>query len=271
MTVLFAVGRDGISSLVLKRYAEILTPTLTFLCNLSFETGIFPAEFKLAEIIPIHKNGCRDRVTNFRPISILTSFSKILERCINTRIITFLEKNCLLSNSQFGFRSQKSTSDAVLELTNFIVTNMDSKRKVLAVFLDLAKAFDTVSVPLLIGKLERLGLRGTPLNLLTDYLTNRYQRVRVDNFVSEDLLGDRGIPQGSILGSTLFLTYVNDLCDLQLKNGKIIAFADDTALLFSVNSWDKVYESAQSELNSVSLWLTKNEINAFLDLGKSQN
>lgn len=261
-------GRDNISGAFLKRYHRILVPPLTHIFNLMLSSGIFPFEFKLAEIIPIHKSGDRDCVNNYRPISILPTTSKIIEKLLNKRLVNYLESKSLLSSSQFGFRSGISTNDAVQELINQIVTKLDGKKKVLTIFLDLAKAFDTVSVPLLLQKLENMGIRNNQLHLFTDYLTDRWQRVRVGEVTSDDLPIDYGVPQGSVLGPTLFLAYINDLCDLQLRNGKIVTFADDTALIFHGDSWQEVYDTAQSGFNLVYSWLKNNALTLNVEKSK---
>ncbi|XP_063837548.1 probable RNA-directed DNA polymerase from transposon BS isoform X1 [Ostrinia nubilalis] len=263
-----AVGRDNISATFLKRYRKQLVPPITFVCNLAIKTGRFPKRFKLAEIRPIFKSGDRESYSNYRPISILPTISKILERVLNKRLNNFLEENKLLSSSQYGFRSKRSTHDAVHELTNFIALNLDNKKKVVVICLDLAKAFDTVSVPLLLKRLEQIGVRGVQLELFADYLSNRYQRVKIGNYCSHDLPVTYGVPQGSVLGPTLFLTYVNSLCELEIANGKIIAFADDTALLFQGDSWSDVFESAQRGFNAVTKWLTHNKLTLNTDKTK---
>lgn len=253
-----ATGLDQISGGVIKRYSQLLARPLTHICNLALSTGEFPQAFKTAVIKPIHKSGERDRVENFRPISILPTLSKILERIMNTRLTKYLESNNLLSPAQFGFRQNRSTNDAVTELTNSLMTKLDEKKKCLVVFLDLAKAFDTVSIPLLTWKLEQCGIRGIPLKLFSNYLSNRKQRVKIGNVVSEDQPIICGVPQGSILGPSLFLVYINGLCNAQLENGKILTFADDTALFFSGDSWDEVFNQAQTGVNKVSSWLKDN-------------
>lgn len=253
-----ATGVDNIPNNFIKRYNDILTPIITHICNLSLNQGEFPSAFKKASIHPIHKHGDRDRVNNYRPISILPALSKILEKIVNKRLVQYLESKELLSNSQFGFRRKKSTNDAVHELTNYVITKLDDTKKVKAVFLDLAKAFDTVSVPRLLEKLERLGIRGTQLKFFDSYLKDRTQCVKIDNLYSDELPISYGVPQGSILGPTLFLTYINDLCELQLHNGRIITFADDTALIFYGNSWEEVYQCAQDGFSLVTKWLANN-------------
>lgn len=253
-----AVGNDQISGRILKRYKYIITPYITHICNLAISSGIFPRAFKTALIKPIHKGGEPECVNNFRPISILPTLSKILERIMNNRLTSFLEDNHLLSSNQFGFRHGKSTNDAVHELVHSIISSLDEKGKCVTVFLDLAKAFDSVSIPYLLEKLERIGVRGLPLSLFRDYLSERKQRVKIDQTISDELTVSYGVPQGSILGPTLFLVYIDDLCRLQLKNGKIFTYADDTALFFSGNNWVEVFETAQMGFNSVLEWLRNN-------------
>ena len=140
-------GRDNISANFLSRYRPILVYPLTFICNLAFISGSFPRAFKISQILPIFKSGDRDCVNNYRPISILPTLSKILEKLMNKRLTKYLEKFKLLSDCQYGFRCNKTTSDAVHEVTDYVVSTIDDKNKALAIFIDLAKAFDTVFCP----------------------------------------------------------------------------------------------------------------------------
>ncbi|KAJ8711403.1 hypothetical protein PYW07_008645 [Mythimna separata] len=177
---------------------------------------------------------------------------------MNNRLVKFLEQNNLLSSSQYGFRSGISTSNAVLDLTNNIVSNLDNKQKVIGVFLDLAKAFDTISVPTLTAKLEKIGIRGIQLALFESYLTARRQCLRIGDWTSDKLPISYGVPQGSIIGPTLFLIYINDLCCFTIPNTSIFTYADDTALLFHGDSWEQAFQYAQSGLDMVTNWLTQN-------------
>lgn len=263
-----AVGDDQISGKILKRYMDLFIPAITHICNLAISTGEFPSSFKSAVVKPLHKSGSRDCVNNFRPISILPTISKILEKLINKRLVNFLHSNNILSSYQYGFRQGRSTGEAVSELINSIVDSLDEKRKCLCIFLDIAKAFDTVSIPLLLCKLEKLGVRGLPFNLLQNFLTNRTQRVKIENWLSDTLPVKCGVPQGSILGPTLFLIYINDLCELPLTDGKILTFADDTALFFSGKTWDEVYIAAQNGFDRICAWLRYNILTLNIDKTK---
>lgn len=255
-----SVGIDKISSKILKQNKDILIKPLLHIFNQCLELACFPTILKTSIIIPIHKGGDRDRVENYRPISILPSISKLLEKLINNRLTKYLEHNKILSDNQFGFRGGKSTEDAVLKLTNYISSNLDKGKKCLSVFLDLAKAFDTVSVPILLQKLDDIGVRGIQLQLFQDYLNNRTQHVKIGSHLSSEQPAGQGygVPQGSILGPTLFLIYINDLCALTTLRGTIVSYADDTALLFSADNWDEVFRTAQEGLNLVTNWLQEN-------------
>lgn len=263
-----AIGVDGISSAIIYQYRKFFVRPLTFIFNLCIKTGVFPDLFKKALIHPIHKAGDADCITNYRPISVLPCLSKLLERIMNNCLKKYLEDNNILSNEQYGFRNNRSTNDAVFELTNHIVQAMDKGKKSVAIFLDLAKAFDTVSIPKLIVKLERIGVRDRQLKLFESYLTNRTQCVKINELISKELPVEFGVPQGSILGPTLFLVYVNEMCKLKITDGKLLAFADDTALIFTGETWDRVYGAAQIGFNMVTEWLADNTLSLNVDKTK---
>lgn len=138
-----------------------------YIFNLCLFSGVFPDYFKHSIIHPIHKSDSRDCVENYRPISVLTALSKIFEKLLNSRLMNFLIQENILSDSQFGFQPKKSTQDAVTRLTNHIVSHVDQKKKCIGTFLDLTKAFDTVSTEILLQKLEATGIREFPFNCLS--------------------------------------------------------------------------------------------------------
>ena len=251
-------GIDKINNATLKALKCTIAPPLAFLFNKSIESGSFPEAWKTAVVAPIHKSGSRSEVSNYRPISLLGSISKLLERIINKRLTSFLESNNLLTKRQFGFRRGRSTEDAVTLTTDIISSHLDNGRCCIGVFLDLAKAFDTVSVPILLKKLAAHGIRGTALKWFTGYLSNRTQCVRIGDYLSNLKPITFGVPQGSILGPTLFLLYINDICSVPVQNADFICYADDTALIFSDSSWDLVSLRTEIGMRLISEWLDRN-------------
>lgn len=263
-----AVGWDGISTKILKLSINPLVPIITHISNTALSNGGFPDPYKKALVHPIFKSGDRDNVNNYRPISILPSLSKIMEKLLNKRLTNYLEQNKVISNKQFGFRRGKSTEDAVGGLVNEIARNLDNKRKCLAIFLDLSKAFDTVSIPLLLDKMSRMGIRGLALEIFHSYLTNRKQFVKLGEYTSEEASPKYGVPQGSVLGPTLFQIYVNELCDLSLPNSQIFCYADDTVLLVDGNSWEETKRLAENAITEIMAWLNNNLLTLNVDKTK---
>lgn len=263
-----APGWDNITNNLLKQNHDVLSPIIAFIANLSISSGVMPDSLKLANVTPIFKSGDPQVASNYRPISLLTSISKIIEKVINKRLLSYLERHGLLSDNQFGFRNNTSTEDAVTNLTDFVKNKLDQGQRCVGVFLDLAKAFDTVSRLILLKKMETMGIRGTPLSWFQSYLSSRKQRVKIENRSSDYIETDYGVPQGSVLGPTLFLIYINSLCSLNLANAKVFTFADDTAIVFHGSSWDEVESTTQLGLQSVSRWLQYNLLT--LNAGKTK-
>lgn len=253
-----AIGWDGISARILQTSKLVFVPLLTHICQLAISTGKFPDAFKKALVHPIYKSGNKDDVSNYRPISVLTALSKILERILNNRLINYLESKNILAKNQFGFRRGISTEDAVNSLLETIVEALDGKHRCIGMFLDLSKAFDTVSIPLLVTKLESIGIRGLPLSIFEDYLQNRTQCVKIDGVVSDERKLVFGVPQGSILGPTLFLIYINDLCKLHIPHCQIFVYADDTAMIVKAPNWPTAFERAEKSLSQIMSWLDSN-------------
>ena len=161
--------------------------SLCHICNLSFQVGKFPEQMKIAKVIPLYKSGERHHFTNNRPVSLLPRLSKILEKLFVGRLDTFINKHKLLSESQYGFRSQRSTAMAVLELIEEVTSSLDKKKFAVGVFIDLKKAFDTINHEILIKKLERYGIRGVVLHWKKSYLSNRQQFVQMGDCQSSCL------------------------------------------------------------------------------------
>lgn len=188
----------------------------------------------------------------------LPVIAKILGKLLNIRLLKYLNKHNILSKSQFGFFQGKSTEDAVTALSSLVTECLDKHKKCMTVFLDLKKAFDTVSLPILVHKLEKIGIRGTALNLFNDYLSDKKQKVKLNSHICGDAMISYGVPQGSVLGPSLFLIYINDLCNMSVENASIFTYADDTAIVFSGESWDTVKASAEIGLERIGKWLKYN-------------
>ena len=252
-----AGGLDGFDSKLLKFIKSEISKPLTHIFNLSFIKGIFPDQLKKAIIRPLFKGGDKHLIENYRPISLTNNIAKVLEKLMKIRLIGFFTKNNILSENQFGFQKNKSTEDAIFEFTKTVYSNINENKKCMAVFLDLAKAFDTVSHEILLKKIEALGVRGVALDWFRSYLTNRKQVVKIGDECSREKVVKFGVPQGTVLGPILFLIYVNDLWSQKI-NAKIISFADDTVILFHDNSWENVTRKAESELTKITSWLNSN-------------
>lgn len=251
-----STGDDGIPVSVIKHAADNIAKPLSHIVNLCFIQGVFPDRLKISKIICLHKKGGRRLIESYRPISLLSVFSKIFEKLLARRIVCFLEEHKLLSNFQHGFRKQRSTTTALLQLLNTIFTELDNNKKVMALFLDLSKAFDCVSHEVLIQKAESYGLRGTCSKLLRCYLSDREQYVSFDGRASQRITVNTGVPQGSVLGPLLFLVYCNDLGGhLSVDH---CAYADDVTLLSFDRNPDNVASKLSSEIQSANNYFQKN-------------
>ena len=262
-----ATGPNSLPVYILKVYNPLFSDLLSKIINLSFVTGIFPELCKLAKVIPIFKKDNEQLCENYRPISLLPIFSKIYEKIIYIRMYKFLIDNNLLYNRQFGFRSQFSTTHALISLTERIKSLLDMGHVAAGIFLDLKKAFDTVNHHILITKLYYYGFRGISNILLKSFLLNRKQFVSINGFNSEILNVTCGIPQGSTLGPLLFLIYINDF-RFSLEKSYVSHFADDTCLTQSANDKNSLELSLNSELINVAEWLYANRLS--LNVNKSK-
>lgn len=253
-------GHDNLSTNILKKIINGILHPLTILINRSLSEGIFPEYLKLAKVIPVYKKGEHDKLDNYRPISLLTSVSKVLERVIFIRLFKFLESNHLFDPSQFGFRPKHSTIDAITVLVNDILDSFDKKHFTMAAFCDLSKAFDTIQHDILLYKLSRYGIRGTALKLIASYLHNRKHYVQIGKYASEiTKLPAFGVPQGSILGPLLFIIYINDL-NKALKHSKHLLFADDTTLYNSGANLETLSKLMNRDLEFLSAWFKANKL-----------
>jgi hypothetical protein len=254
-----SAGWDEISPKVVRSSIESFITPLTHVLNRSIVSGIVPKELKIAKVIPIFKSGDKMSINNYRPVSVLPCFSKILEKIVHSRITKFIEKHKLLYKHQFGFRKNHNTAHAIITLVNEITSSLDKGESCLGVFLDLKKAFDTVDHNILLRKLEKYGIRGIPLKWLENYLAQRTQCVRILNRDSSFQYITCGVPQGSVLGPLLFLLYINDI-DKVGNNLFSVLFADDTNLFMSCKNINVLYSSMNIVLDKVLVWLNSNKL-----------
>lgn len=247
-------GGDGITSEIIKNNHQFLLKPLTHIINLIFCSGVFPDALKNAIIVPVFKQGNKKLTTNYRPIALISTVSKIVEKCIKHKLMLFLEKYNLLSTNQYAFREGCNTENALCRVTDEILQNLDIGRRVIGVFLDLRKAFDTVAHRILLDRLDKMGIRGIANKLLKSYLEGRTQRVKISNTLSDHLQVGFGVPQGTVLGPLLFNIYINQILSL-LDDGSVFCFADDTAIIVSGECWNSTIEKAEIAMSKIKKWL----------------
>jgi hypothetical protein len=230
---------------------------LVYLINFSMITGEFPKELKTAIVKPLFKRNDKLDPSNYRPISLLSIFSKILEKVIKVRLVSFLEKNIFFSKKQYGFRKKLNTNSALLHFMSEVYRGINEGKQCAGLFVDVMKAFDTVDHSILLDRLQEAGVRGIPLRWFSSYLSGRSQRTKVGRITSEQGLIEHGIPQGSVLAGPLFLIYVNSLCNGSFR-GKLVSFADDTALFYKADTIELLFQNMQYDVNALRWWFTNN-------------
>ena len=206
-----AAGWDELKPTVVKSIRKFIISPLAHICNLSFATGIFPDELKIANVVPIFKSGDEMVFSNYRPVSALPVFSKVIERLMYNRLLKYINENKLSYKYQFGFQKGKSTHMALIALIDKISEALENGDCVIGIFLDFSKAFDTIDHSILLQKLSFYGIQGVILSWFENYLSNRKQYVTYNGIKSKTEKVNCGVPQGSILGLLLFLIYINDL------------------------------------------------------------
>ena len=249
---------DLISPKFFKMCAAPLSEILAKLINQCFTNGYFPKCLKLAKVIPIFKGGNTQDLGNWRPISITPCIAKLIEKLVKKRLVSFLDKHNILSKYQFGYRSQHSTTHAILNICDNILNNFDAKKHTVSIFLDLSKGFDCVNHKILLKKLHHYGVRGVALEFFKSYLHDRKQFTTVNGVSSDWLPVMCGVPQGSVLGPLLFLLYTNDLANS--TNFSINLFADDTCLSMSCTSLIELNRKCNIEATLVDNWFRANRL-----------
>ena len=256
-------GIDEISNKLLKLIIRDISTHLEIIFNKSLSEGKVPSDLKKAIIVPIYKGKEKTNINNYRPVSLLTAISKILEKIIYKRLYVFLETNNILYDSQYGFRPKRNTVDAITEMIGNVLKSLDNKKFNALILLDLSKAFDTIDHKILSHKLYKYGIRGVCLDWFNDYLNNRMHCVKIqkDNLTiySDFSIINTGVPQGSVLGPLLYLIYINDFNNA-LEIMKSISFADDTNLILSRHDIDELYIETQYDLENALDWFRANKL-----------
>lgn len=254
-----ACGPHSIPTNLLKLGSHLLSAPISNIINQSFTLGVYPDILKTAKVVPIYKSGPTEACDNYRPISLLSNLSKVLEKTVYTRLYSYLERFNLIYDFQFGFRKSHSTTHALVSFTTSVSDALDRGEYACGLFLDLQKAFDTVNLKILLEKLTIYGIRGICLNWFESYVSGRKQFVAIDNADSEIKDIESGVPQGSVLGPLLFLIYINDFHRC-ISSGTAQHFADDTTILYKGRSLNEIKSTMSREISNVFDWLCANRL-----------
>ncbi|KAI5631696.1 reverse transcriptase (RNA-dependent DNA polymerase) domain-containing protein [Phthorimaea operculella] len=252
-------GSDLVRMSDLKVLVDKVSPVISNLVNLSVQSGLFPSMLKEAIVRPIYKKGEHKDYRNYRPIAILSSIDKIMEKCVVNRLSNYLQNNNVLVDCQHGFQKGKSTNTLLSRFTDEINGYLNDKKFVVAVFFDFKKAFDTLETETLLNAMDECGVR-EPLNSwFRDYLTSRSYRVKVGEEFSDAREVTCGVPQGSGCGPVCYLMHVNSLCGV-LRHCSAYMFADDLCALRAGNDLAETCRLVQEDVDSVVKWSHDNGI-----------
>ena len=249
-----ATGPDDIGPRVLKIAAKELAPALSLIFQRSLDTSVLPESWLQANISPIHKKGDRSLAENYRPISLTSVCCKVLEHIVHSNIMNHFDNHSILTDKQHGFRSKHSTESQLILTVQDLAFSLENKKQVDLIIMDFSKAFDVVPHNRLLNKLKRYGIQSKTHSWISSFLKHRVQRVVVggEHSTWADVLS--GVPQGTVLGPLLFLTYINDLPNN--INSSVRLFADDCVLYREiVNELD--HETLQKDLNTLVNWQNK--------------
>lgn len=265
-------GHDQLSAIHYKNLATYVSKPITHIINCCFSNADFPDICKYAHIIPLHKGGDLRKTENWRPISLVSTLSKIIEKAIKIRLVEFLNQHNFFASTQYGFLVGRSTQDAIIALTNPIYTALNNDEPCIALFLDLCKAFDTISHCLISEKLHNAGIRGQAHRLLTNYLSNRTHAVKLSANTNSQLTHSNdptadsayiisdpeqmsiGLPQGTILAPILFIIYINDFFKMLLEC-LAIGYCDDAAIVIKGRDWPSLEEKTTDIFKKIKNWL----------------
>ena len=262
-------GLDGVSNILLKLISEEISIPLEVIFQLSLTEGVFPNSMKAAKIFPLYTSKERYFLNNYRPISLLITLSKCLEKLMHVRYANFFETYDIFNSRQYGFRKKKSTIHAILDLVGTIIKEHEAGNFTGAIFIDLSKAFDTITYKTFYKKLEQYGVRGNALQWMKSYLTGRSHKVMLGDIISKNFEIKIGCPQGSIMGPLCYIIFVNcifnTICDPKCT---LISYADDMTLLYSSHALMDIHSKLQQYLSELMLYFKANGLS--INLGKTE-
>ena len=244
---------------MLKCAKNELLPVLTFIFNLIINTRTFPSSWKLATVTPLFKSGSVGDPNNYRPISVLSTIGKLLERCIHTQTYDYLTRYNLLNGRQSGIHKGHSTDTCVIDMLDNIYQEVDGGGVCGVLFVDLSKASDTVNHSILVHKLKRLSFRESVCSWFSSYFGSRFQHTRVGSILSSPRQMNSGVPQGSILGPLLFICYINDLPS-NTEHSLTFLYTDDTTLLVKGKKVNEIEAKLTSDLHNINNWFRANQL-----------
>lgn len=251
----FTKGPDGIPAFIIRDCAYALAEPLTILFNLILRTCMIPNIWKRARICAVFKKGDRNNVENYRPITIICNFAKVLEIALHDILYRHVQGQ--ISPHQHGFMRNRSTTTNLFCITQFVAQHLDMNVQVDVIYTDFSKAFDRLDHGILLNKLEKFGLSLPLLNLFKSYLSGRTQYVDCRGFISQEILVSSGVPQGSILGPLLFILFINDIVkDLDVH---YLLYADDVKIFCAINNASDCL-NLQNNLNKLNKWCVLNNL-----------
>lgn len=261
----YSAGDDNIPIIIIKECINQVKAVLSHLINCSFKHGIFPRQLKLAVITPLFKGGDPQNMNNYRPISLLPSFSKFFEIAISNRVIHFINNCNLISESQHGYLRGRSTLTAIYQFTQSILKLLEDNKLALGIFLDLSKAYDCIDADYLIKKMNNYGIRGNALRWFQSYLSDRQQRVKIlknGNVIKSSIIANEiGIAQGSVAGPLAFIIFLNDLSSVVTdETNRIINYADDTNLITGHTDIPQLINNGNVLFRQAKKWFEHNKL-----------